>query len=74
MLLSREGVSLLVWLVVFTVIITVVVAFRFWAASIKRRALRPDDYMIIVAYVSAASFFHLQVYRLQEFFRSARSL
>ncbi len=55
MLLSHQGISLLVWMVVFTIIITTVVALRFLAARVKRRALRPDDYMIVVAYVSTAN-------------------
>ena len=52
--LSRQGVSLSIWFVVFTIVITIVVVLRFQAARIKRRALRPDDYLIVVAYVSVA--------------------
>ena len=54
MLLSSQGVSLAIWFVVFTVIITVILALRFQAARIKRRAPRPGDYLIVIAYVSIA--------------------
>jgi tellurite resistance protein TehA-like permease len=54
MFLSRQGVSLIIWMAIFTIIITVVVMCRFWAVRIKKRPLRPDDHMIVVAYVSAA--------------------
>ena len=62
---SRQGISLLVWMVVFTFIITIVIALRFWAASIKRRPLRPDDYLIVIAFVSAAIAFQIIVRRSQ---------
>ena len=52
-MLSRQGTSLLIWMVVFTIVITVVVYCRFLAARIQRRDLRPDDYLIVAAYVSA---------------------
>ena len=47
---------MLIWTIVFTILITVVVAFRFWAAWIKRRSLRPDDYFILLAFVRTESF------------------
>ena len=53
MLLSRQGISLLIWTVVFTVAIPAIIICRFLAARIKKRALRPDDYMIVGAYVGA---------------------
>lgn len=55
MLLSREGISVLIWMVVFTILTTLVIAFRFWAVKIKDRPLRADDYMVVVAYVSVAN-------------------
>jgi ABC-type arginine/histidine transport system permease subunit len=54
MLLSRQGITLTIWMCVFTVVITLVIALRFLAVRVKKRALRADDYMILVAYVSAA--------------------
>ena len=51
MLLSRIGIDLIIWQAVFTVLITAVVICRFWAARIKRRALRIDDYLVVLSYV-----------------------
>lgn len=62
-MLSRQGISLLIWMVVFTIVITVVVICRFLAARIKKRDHRPDDYLIVAAYVSAEALFHLEMHR-----------
>ena len=45
----------MIWLIVFTILITVIIAFRFWAVRIKKRSLRPDDYMVVVAWVRTAN-------------------
>lgn len=52
MLLSRPGITLMIWLIVFTILVTVIIVLRFWALRIKKRSLRPDDYMVVVAWVS----------------------
>lgn len=52
MYLSKQGTKLTIWMAVFTVVITTIVGLRFIAANIKRRMLRPDDFMIVIAYVS----------------------
>lgn len=54
MLLNRQGINLIVWLVVFFVIITSVLALRFVAARINRRSLRIDDCLILVTYARIA--------------------
>ena len=66
MLLSRAGTSLMIWLIVFTILVTVIIVFRFWAVRIKKRSLRPDDYMVVVAWVSAAGPLPVYVHRSQE--------
>ena len=50
-MLSHIGIQLVVWQAVFTVFITAILFLRFWAVRIKRRALRPDDYLVVLAYV-----------------------
>ena len=52
MAVSRLGVSLIVWMGVWTVILTAVLACRFWSLKIKRRALRVDDLLVVLSYVS----------------------
>ena len=61
MLLSKQGIALTIWMSVFTVVISIIMALRFFAIRIKKRLLRADDYMILVAYVSAADL-RLSVY------------
>jgi ABC-type sugar transport system permease subunit len=49
---APQGVELIVWTVIFTIIITAVMVLRFWAVAIVlKRSLRLDDYFIILAYV-----------------------
>ena len=55
MLVSLEGISLVIWLVVFFTIITLILALRFEAARTKKRSIRVDDYLIIITYVSIAA-------------------
>ena len=69
MLLSRPSISLMMWLIVFTILVTVIIALRFWAVRIKKRSLRLDDYMVVLAWTSAAAFFSVCV-RAYRGFRS----
>ncbi|KAL1961986.1 hypothetical protein VTN77DRAFT_721 [Rasamsonia byssochlamydoides] len=52
MSLNPTGVQLLIWIIVFTVITTIIMGLRIWAIRIKKRTLRADDYLIFIAYVS----------------------
>jgi hypothetical protein len=52
MLLSRGGITLAVWIAVFTVLTSIVIGLRLWAIRLTKRAFRPDDYMVFFAYVS----------------------
>lgn len=51
MLLSESGRRLLTWIIVFTVITTLFLILRFWAARIQKRSLYLDDYFVLLAYV-----------------------
>ncbi|PWY96631.1 hypothetical protein BO94DRAFT_580460 [Aspergillus sclerotioniger CBS 115572] len=50
--LSANGIKLLIWIVVFTVLTTLVLALRFWAIRLKRRSLKLHDYLVLLAYIS----------------------
>lgn len=52
MVLSSQGVSLLVWIAVFTPVTTIIIILRLLAAKIKKRTMRLDDWTIMGAYVS----------------------
>jgi hypothetical protein len=56
MLFSESGTSLLVWTIIFTIICTLILMLRFWAAHITRRKLAADDYMVLVGYVGESGF------------------
>jgi len=58
-LLSEHGISLLIWIIVFTVVCTIVLFLRFWAARVQKRLFYPDDFMVVFAYVSVASIAYL---------------
>jgi hypothetical protein len=47
-----RGLALLTWIVVFTVICTVFLGLRYWAARITRRKFYVDDGFVIFAFVS----------------------
>jgi hypothetical protein len=48
---GERGKQLLVWIIVFTVLCTVFIGLRIWAAMVSRRRMFLDDYMIFFAYV-----------------------
>ncbi|RAL06173.1 uncharacterized protein BO80DRAFT_460417 [Aspergillus ibericus CBS 121593] len=50
--LSANGIKLLIWMVVFTVLITLILGLRLWAIRVKRRSFKLHDYLILLAYIS----------------------
>ncbi|PWY84976.1 hypothetical protein BO70DRAFT_428556 [Aspergillus heteromorphus CBS 117.55] len=49
---SPGGLKLMIWMIVFTVLTTVVLGLRLWAIRVKRRAFKLHDYLILLAYTS----------------------
>ncbi|PYI01928.1 hypothetical protein BO78DRAFT_326440 [Aspergillus sclerotiicarbonarius CBS 121057] len=49
---SANGIKLLIWMVVFTVLVTLVLGLRLWAIRVKRRSFKLHDYLIFLAYIS----------------------
>ncbi|KAK4077781.1 uncharacterized protein Triagg1_3475 [Trichoderma aggressivum f. europaeum] len=52
---GSRGIQLLIWIIVFTVLCTVCIGLRFWAAALSRRKLLPDDYMVLFALANTIS-------------------
>ena len=52
MFYSEQGKALTVWKVIFTSLVTLILLLRFEATRIKKRALRLDDYFLLLSYVS----------------------
>ncbi|EAW15345.1 uncharacterized protein ACLA_060120 [Aspergillus clavatus NRRL 1] len=52
---SLSGMSLAIWMIVFTGVTTLVMALRLWAIHITRKGFQLSDYAILVAYVSACT-------------------
>jgi hypothetical protein len=49
-MISPHGRDLLIWMVVFTILNLTVVALRFYTVThVKKRAIRPDDVLIILS-------------------------
>ena len=48
---SANGVMLMIWMIVFTVLCPLVLALRFWAIKLTNRALRVDDCLVVFAFV-----------------------
>ncbi|KAL7930097.1 hypothetical protein V8C35DRAFT_324531 [Trichoderma chlorosporum] len=46
---GTRGIQLLIWVCVFTVLCSIAIGLRFWAAALSRRKLLPDDYMVLFA-------------------------
>ncbi|KAK2745693.1 hypothetical protein FQN57_003589 [Myotisia sp. PD_48] len=47
-----RGITLMIWIIVFDVAVTVVLGLRLWAARIQKRAFRADDIMVLIAYIA----------------------
>lgn len=52
---TREGINLLIWTIVFTVLDLVALGLCFLAAHLTRRQLYADDYLIVFSWVSLPS-------------------
>lgn len=57
MLVSTKGLCLIIWMAVFTSIITLSLVLRIAAARIKKRDVRVDDWTICAAYVNSLCYF-----------------
>jgi hypothetical protein len=49
---GEKGIALLVWIIVFTVLCSMALGLRFWAAILTRRKFFADDFMVVFAFVS----------------------
>ncbi|KAJ5090126.1 hypothetical protein N7532_008810 [Penicillium argentinense] len=55
MAISPAGVRLSIWMAVFTLVTTGVIAMRVWALHLTRKSLHLADYLVIVAYISTVA-------------------
>lgn len=51
---GTRGIVLLEWMVSFTVICAIMLFLRFWAASLQKRKIYADDWMVLIAFVSTS--------------------
>ncbi|KUI64409.1 hypothetical protein VM1G_11205 [Cytospora mali] len=49
---TQGGINLLIWTIVFTIIDSLFVFLRFWAARLIQRRIYADDYLIVVALIN----------------------
>lgn len=49
---TQGGINLLIWTIVFTILDSLFVFLRFWAAHIIKRPIYIDDYLIVLSLVS----------------------
>lgn len=49
---GARGIALLEWMVIFTVICGIVLLLRWWSATLQKRNMYADDWMVLIAYVS----------------------
>lgn len=52
---GARGINLLKWIITFTVICSIMLLLRLWAARIQKRKAYADDWMVLVAFVSLIS-------------------
>ncbi|KAE8151238.1 hypothetical protein BDV25DRAFT_97553 [Aspergillus avenaceus] len=52
---TPDGISLMIWMIVFTCLTTIVVGLRIWSAHLTGKGLQIHDYLVIVAYLSVAA-------------------
>ncbi|KAJ5669799.1 hypothetical protein N7462_010869 [Penicillium macrosclerotiorum] len=52
---SPAGIRLSIWMAVFTLLTSAVIALRIWAIHITRKSLQLHDYFVIIAHISACT-------------------